>query len=514
MIEEIIFHSLFTNKEFYPLAKDIILRNENIFVDDNIYRSIKIMKHFVEEKRINPTYDDLILHIENDTSIHEKDYKSIIVFLQEQKKKEPFKVDIENLKEHTLKFIKDKLTMNILEKGAELLVGKNKKDTLESLQEDMKKVNALCFDSDLGNFLEDTEIFKEYDVDRVPIGFKPVDDLYGGGIPRGTFNVYLGGPHTGKSQTMLFLAVSAALVAGMKVTYITAEMSIKMTRQRIDSIFMEIPTLKLNPKNMSIAHYNEAWDEIRKICQGNINIKYFPSSTADANRVAKHIRDLKDKKDYVTDLLILDSINLMRPIDTRITKIQKHIWMEALTIDFREMSKELNLSTITAAQINRDGMKLIAYGGDPDMTVIGEFYMLGGFADSIIGIKQMYTDGQFVYNDKALEKITDESANDEFKMSDYKKKYDKIIKYINIKNRFGVPIDTYIFLGSITNISTLVDIGMSLNTSEEPTIQRKNAEEKAIKKVKKEYKEQKEKFKEETGSNEINSFQNRRKRLV
>lgn len=518
MIEEIIFHSLFTNKEYYSTAKDIVLVNENIFSDDNIHRSIKIIKHFVEKKKINPTYDDLILFIENDPKLKEKEYKSIQTFLITQKTKEPFTTSLENLKEQTLKFIKDRLTMSLLERGAALIVGENSKDSLESIQEEMKKINLLGFDNDLGVFLENTEIFEEYDIDRVPTGFKPIDDLLGGGYPRGTFNAYLALPHTGKSQTMLFLAARAAISAllGMKVTYITAEMRTNMTRQRLDSIILKIPTLKLNSKNMSIKEYEDKYKELRKTIRGNVNIKYFPSSTANANNVAKHLKLLADKKDYKTDLLLIDSINLMRPIDTRITKLQKHIWMEALTIDFREMSDELNLTTITVAQINREGAKVITQGADIDTSVIGEFFMLAGFADSLIGIKQMYSDGENVYNDRAMQRITEESANDEFKcMREYRKSFDKILKFNLIKCRFGTKIDTHIFLGSLTNLSTLVDIGMNLKDVE--TTENSNyKKDKTLRnpEIEKQYKEEKKEFKKDNGELVIESYSARRKKLA
>lgn len=512
MVEVTIINKLLSNKEFFATANEIILNNLGIFSDYKNMRMAKIIKHFYQEKKVRPTFDDMLLFIENDMTLDEKDYKEVQNILQEQK---TIKTDItvEVLKDEVLKFIKNRLSMNLLEKGADFLVGKNKDTTLEALQLEMKKITDLEFDEDLGLFLQDTDVFNEYDMDRVPLGFKPIDDLYGGGLPKGTFNVILAGPHVGKSQVMMFLAVSAAIL-GMKVVYVTAEMRTNMTRQRIDSCFLKIPTLKLNSKHMTYKEYKQRWNEIYSEMQGNINIRYFPSSTANANNVGKHIEDLYNKRDYEVALTVLDSINLMRPIDTRITKMQKHIWMEAVTIDFREMIDTLNVSMITAAQLNREGMKAVKQGHDVDMTVIGEFFMLGGFADSIIGLKEMYVDDGIVYNDIFKERPTEESMEDEFDVSEksrYKKDYFTILKMNVIKSRFGIRVGSYIYLGSDVNTTSLLDIGMNTTVNLQSNDPEKIEKAKEI--FEKTVKIEHDDFIEKTGTNYLETFKSKRRQI-
>lgn len=505
MIEEKIINKLLSDKEFFSIAKDVILANPKIFEENDNYTIIKTIKHFVEEKKINPTFDDILLFIENDTDIKESEFVSITQFLEKEKEK-TYDITVDILKEEVLKWVKGKLTMNLMLKTAEFLTGRNKKSTLETIQIEMAKINNIEFDDDLGIFLEDTYIFKEYDIDRVLLGFEPVDDLYGGGVPKATFNVILAGPHVGKSQTMMFLACCSAIL-GINVTYISGEMRTNMTRQRIDSVFLKLSTLVLNEKNLGYKRYLAMWKKIKKKIHGNINIKYFPSSTANANNIGKYIEDLRNKKSYDTGLLVLDSLNLMRPIDTRITKIQKHIWMEAITIDFREMIDVMNISLITAAQINREGMKLIQEGHDIDMTVIGEFFMLGGFADSILGLKGMYVDDGLVYNDKRLEKPTKESMNDKFDISDYGKKYSRVVKMNVIKSRFGIRVGSYIFLGSDENTSSLIDINMNtkLNIQKLPDID--------IDEIYEAIDDEKTKFIEKNEDDSYVTFRNKRKKI-
>jgi len=455
-IEKVVINQLLKNKEYRSTAISTILEVPFIFKDHNYNNIIKFMKMFYEEKKIAPTKDDLLLYLENETSLNEKDYKAFKSTLKDIVKAK-FEFTMNNLKEQTLKFIKDNLSMVLFEKAADVLNGVNKKDSLENLQSDMRKIVDLDFDDDIGLFLDDTYQFKDYGMNVTPLGFEPIDKLLGGGLPEATMTVILSGPHVGKSLTKMFLAVQSAML-GKKVTYVSGEMRTNMTRQRIDSIALRIATTRLTPKEMEYVDYIALWKEARKTVTGNINIKYFPSSSCDANRVAKHLQDLENKYSYKTDLLIIDSINLMRPIDRKITKLQKHIWMESLTIDFREMIDDENVSLLTSAQLNREGMKALKDGEDPSMENIGEFFMLGGFADAIIGLKKLYRDDDMLFNDYNLNKPLDETMNNEIDLSGMGVDYYNIVKMNIIKTRFGTVVGTYILIGSNEKYSSLVDL--------------------------------------------------------
>lgn len=456
MIEDVILNKLFTCKEFYATASEYIVSKPDIFEEANNRLLAKYLMKFIHSKNARPTFDDVLLYLENDTDINDKEYEKIITMVNNVRKNN-YDITIENLKEETLKHVKSRLTMTLLEKGALILGGLDKKNTLESIQLEMREIVDMEFDEDMGVSLDDYEIFKEYGQDIVPFNFKPFDDLLAGGAPKGTMNVILATPHTGKSQLKMFLAVQSA-ISGKKVTYISGEMDTRMTRQRIDSIILKIATTKLNEKYLGYKEYIKRYDEIKKGIQGNIYVKYFSSSTASANRVSKYLQDLRNKKNYVTDLLVVDSINLMCPIDTRIPKTQKHIYMECITIDFREMIQKENVTLLTSAQINKEGEKACKNGDDLDMTVIGEFYMLGGFADSIIGLKNMYKDDEMLFNDYYKNKAVDECLNDEINLSGLYKEYFDVAKLNVIKCRYGSVVGAYSFLGSKKNISSFIDL--------------------------------------------------------
>jgi len=503
-IQKVILNKLLKSKEFMSVAGSTILEIPFIFKDENYRTIVKIINMFYTERKVRPTIDDLRLYLENDTDLNQKDFDAVKSVLKDLKKKN-YDLTIDVLKTETLRYIKDTLTMVLLEKAADILNGVNKKDSLENIQLDMRKIVDLDFDDDIGLFLDDTYQFKDYGMDTIPLGFDPIDDLLGGGLPKSTMTVFLGGPHTGKSLTKMFLAVQSA-IQGKKVSYVSGEMRTNMTRQRIDSIALRIATSKLTPKEMEYTNYVELWKEARKTVRGNINVKYFPSSTCDANRVAKHLDDLRNKYNYYTDLLIVDSINLMRPIDRKITKLQKHIWMESLTIDFREMIDIENVSLLTSAQLNREGMKALKNGEDPSMENIGEFFMLGGFADAILGLKLIYRDEDMLFNDYALTKPVDDMMDGEIDITGMGVDYYNIIKINIIKTRFGTIVGSYVFVGSNEKISSLVD----LNAKVKKKIKKSEKKVEEMKTIETEVLKEKIDFKKKHGD-VIQTFNNKRR---
>jgi archaellum biogenesis ATPase FlaH len=508
-IQKIIINQLLKNKEYRSTAIATVLEVPYIFKDNNYRNIIKFMKIFYEEKKMTPTKDDLILYIENDTTLNEKDYTSFKSTLMDIVKTK-YDFSVNNLKDQTLTFVKDSLTMILLEKAADVLNGLNKKESLESIQLDMRKIVDLSFDDDLGISLDDLEIFNEYDEDRVPMGWLPIDKLLGGGIPKATMLTLLASAHQGKSQLMMYLAVQSAM-KGKNIIYVSCEMRNVQTRQRIDSIALRIATLKLTPKEMKYVNYVELWKEARKKIAGNIYLKYYPSGTSDANMISKYIEDLKHKRNFIADLLVYDSLNLGRPIDRRVTKTNKVLFMESITIDFRQMIDDQNISMLTAIQINREGTKELELGQDANMHTISEFFSLSAYSDAIISIKKLYRDDDMFFNDKGLTKPLEESLNNEIDLSLLDKEYSNIVKLMILKSRFGTVVNSYVLVGSNEKYSSYVDLNEKIKLRNKRSIEIINplmSENKA----KEELNKAKEQFKQDNG-NEVETYRNKRRHI-
>jgi len=508
VIEEIIVNQLIKDKEFYSITFDEIARDTRIFQQSEIKRIVDYMKYFVEEKRIKPSFSDILIFLENDSNIDEKSYKNIKKTLGKIKKQK-FDLTFQVLKDESLKFLQDRLLMLFLERGACMVNGDNKDDSSASLLLEMRRISDISFESDLGLSLDD-ECFDEYDESIVPLGYKPIDDLFGGGLPKSSMTVFLAGPHAGKSQTKMFIAVKAAM-AGQKVGYVSGEMRTSMTRQRIDSIAFQIATLNINSTHMTKEKYKQLWKDIRKKMKGNVYIKYFPSQTASSLKVGKWIEDLKNKKNYVIDLLVVDSINLMKPVDSRIPRTQKHIWMEAITIDFRQMIDEQDVSLITSAQLNREGLKMLMDGADPDFTVIGEFFMLAGFADAMVGMKKMYIQDDQIFHDKYFSKIID----DEVDLTGIGTDFFNVVKYNIIKSRFGTVVGDYMYLGSCEKYSSLVDLSAPVaKRKKTKNAYKKETIEENERKMKEKLHKVRDKELKECGIDEMESHRDKRKKRI
>ena len=512
MIEEMIIYNLFANKKFFSLCGESFMKYTAIFDNPIHKKTLKYMKSFFNDKR-EIKFDDILLHLDNDKKIDDKSFALIKNFIGELKKK-TYENTFENLKIESLKFLKDRLLLITGRDLAEYLRGDSKND-LDYFHLKMNELVHIEFDEDIGVFLTDDWIFNEYDKDKIKLGFPPLDNLYGDGIPKKSFNVILAGPHTGKSQTLLKLAICSAF-QGQKATYVTAEMQKAMTRQRIDSILLQMPTLKINKKHLTFEEYKCKMKEARKHLKANLNIKYYSSSTANANQVAKHLKTLREKHDFNTDVLFLDSVNLMKPIDTRIKKNQQHIFMEAITVDFREMCDTENVTLITATQTNKESLKAISEGADICPSNIGGFFMMFGFADSMVGIKNMYIgEDKVLFNDSARMKPIDECINDEIDLSglgeDLQKEgvlYTKVNKYNLIKSRFGTTVGEYVLIGSNPVYSDLIDLDAKIRVGKVKKINKK-VENVINKKLELEKKQ----FEKEHNDDTVKTFSKKRRKL-
>jgi len=192
MIQEMIINQLLINKEYRSTVAQTILEVSHIFKDHNHRNIIDFIKMFYEDRKVSATKDDLLMYLENNTTLNEKDYLSFKSTLKDITSKD-YELSMEVLKSETLNFIKDNLTMILLEKSADVLNGMNRKESFESIQLDMRKIVDMSFDEDIGIFLEDTEQFHDYGMNKTPLGFAPTDELLSGGIPESAMVVILGG---------------------------------------------------------------------------------------------------------------------------------------------------------------------------------------------------------------------------------------------------------------------------------------------------------------------------------
>jgi len=178
-----------------------------------------------------------------------EDYKALLKKVQKPQIKRNFKY----IKENVAKFVKKAIAFKINQK----LVNGQFKDPdkiLENIEKDVDAMKGIDFDNQKYFSLKDlTKVMEESAENEdklLALGLPDIDRAMGGGIPRGTLTVVLGGTNVGKS---LFLLNSSwkFLQDGFKVLYLNLEGQDTQPLLRIASRAIKVPYGRVRFNNLN-----------------------------------------------------------------------------------------------------------------------------------------------------------------------------------------------------------------------------------------------------------------------
>lgn len=185
--------------------------------------------------------------------------------------------------------------------------------------------------------------------------------------------------NVGKSHMLCSLATDYML-DGLNVLYITLEMSEMRIAQRIDANLLDIPIQDIEeiPESTYEARFQKVLDHEGR---GQLVIKEFPAKTAGALKIKALVDELKIKRNFRPDVIILDYLNLCKSDLIKMTE-NMYIYIKTVAEELRGLAQELNLPIISATQTNRDGQN----STDLDLTEMAESHGLSMTADLIIAL--------------------------------------------------------------------------------------------------------------------------------
>lgn len=226
---------------------------------------------------------------------------------------------------------------------------------------------------------------------RLAFDLDMLNKITKGGLMAKTLNVVIAGTAVGKSLFLCHTA-AAAIAAGKRVLYITLEMAEERIAQRIDANLLDITTDDV--EELSRDAYMAAFANIRKRNMfGDLVIKEFPTSTAHAGHFRILLDELKMKKNFHPDLLIVDYLNICSSTRFRTgSQVNSYNLVKAIAEEVRGLAVEYNLPCLTATQFNRQGFD----SSDPELTDTGESFGLPQTADlqiALISSEEMEADG-------------------------------------------------------------------------------------------------------------------------
>lgn len=193
------------------------------------------------------------------------------------------------------------------------------------------------------------------EVIKFPTVLKTVTaNLDGGNSPKELCMV-VAPPGTGKS---LYLVNQAAkiMMENKKVLYISLEMSEDKIAARFDSVISRIPINSLNSGAPALIGLNKTLNMFKEhFPASDLIIKEFPTGMANVNSIRTLLYNLKNMKNFVPDVIIVDYLELLRPI--RIID-SEYAAQQRIAEELRGLAVEKSILLWTATQPNREGKKV------------------------------------------------------------------------------------------------------------------------------------------------------------
>ena len=377
---------------------------------------IEIQKHISEFNKA-PTKEALSVKINNREDLNEVAYNKCNEVIKTLNSKTD---DEEWLTKETEKWAKDQAVYNGIVQSISILEGKDKKSTKDAIPEILTEALAVSLDKSIGhNYLEDGDDrweFYHQKETKIPFKMTMLDKITNGGISPKTLTVLLGGTGVGKTLVKTHLA-SQYIKQGMNVLYITMEMAEERIAERVDANLMdtELGDLHLMPKDK----FEKKLDEMKI---GRLIIKEYPTAGAHVGNFRALIRELKIKKDFTPDVIILDYLNICASSRVKwAANMNTYIYIKSIAEEIRGLAVECNVPIITSSQLNREGFT----SSDPDLSNTSESFGLPATADLMLAIiakdDGVGTNNQILFK-QLKNRYSDISINSKFLVNVIKKK--------------------------------------------------------------------------------------------
>jgi len=338
---------------------------------------IEIQKHISEFNKA-PTKETISVKLNNRDDLNELQFNNCNKILDKLEKKTD---DEKWLTQETEKWAKDQAVYNGIVQSISILEGKDKKSTKDVIPEILTEALAVSLDKSIGhNYLEDGkdrwEFYHQKET-KIPFKMSMLDKITNGGISPKTLTVVLGGTGVGKTLVKTHLA-SQYLKQGLDVLYITMEMAEERIAERIDANLFDVEMYEL--ARMQKPEFEKRLDSLKI---GKLDIKEYPTAGAHVGNFRALIRELKIKKDFTPQVIVLDYLNICSSSRVKwAANMNTYIYIKSIAEEVRGLAVECNVPIITSSQLNREGYT----SSDPDLSNTSESFGLPATADLMLAI--------------------------------------------------------------------------------------------------------------------------------
>jgi replicative DNA helicase len=372
-MEQILLEQLLENHAF---SKRVIPYIQADYFDEFEDRTIfQCIRSFVGKYHKCPTYNVIRVALGKSDKFSEDQFENLMERLEGIEKQTKEKYTDDWLFDETEGWCRQQAIENAIVSASEILQDAEKPNG--QVFDLVKDALAVNFDTHMGiDFFNEKSIaerWKAYNAvtTKFATNIHNFNLITGGGLEPKTFSCVMG--DTGEGKTNCMASISADLVSnGHNVLYITGEMSEEKISQKHEANWLnveinDIPDLDFNTFSSKI-------QSLKQKSYGQLLIKEFPTGGFSTNSIRAHLEELKIKKDFVPQIVVVDYINLL--FSDRFRDGNSYTIVKAIAEELRGLAVEYKIAILTGTQVNRMGA-----GGQPDMTDVAESYGLPATCD-------------------------------------------------------------------------------------------------------------------------------------
>ena len=337
--------------------------------------------NFYDQYNSAITLDILAIQISNRSELRDNQLQDIEKYINEL----TFKTDNEQwLYDNTEKFCKNRAVINAIIDAYDIVEGKHKDKTEDAIPSLLSDALAVSFDSSVGHdYLEDYQ--ERYDFyhrveEKIPFDLDIFNKITKGGLSKKTLNIILAGTAVGKSLFMCHVAASS-LLQNKNVLYITMEMAEERIAERIDANLLNMNMNEM--ATVDLPTYNNRINKLIKKTSGKLIVKQYPTSTAHSGHFKALLEELKIKRNFKPDMIIIDYLNIC--CSSRIKNgsgVNSYTYIKSIAEELRGLAVEYDVPLLSATQTTRGG-----FGNtDVELTDTSESFGLPATADMMFAL--------------------------------------------------------------------------------------------------------------------------------
>jgi len=336
----------FTKKIFPILSPD--------YFDSLEYQKIvKVLKAFYIKYEKLPPLSSLVIYFkERDKTISETLLTSLLSIIKEIHNYKEDNFSEQYLLELTEQHFRRMALYNAIVKAENIYEQKpNDVNTIPDLLNEALKVYIT---TDVGHdYFSDVEealTFYHEAQTRFPTHLENLNRVLGGGFAKGKLNVILGQPGGGKSRFLVDMC-SHYIRQGLNCLFVTLELSALDIRQRFDANLMDIPINEFakipKEKFMSKIKY------LQSKTYGKLVIEHYSAGSVNCNHIRNLIDELRMKKNFKPDVIAIDYIALVEPINPTHGKLYETGF--EVSKNLKKLFDDYNVIGFAPNQLNRGG---------------------------------------------------------------------------------------------------------------------------------------------------------------